>query len=264
MSRALQSILTVVASGLVAALVSWGVIVVAAPGVGPAGPTGPAGAAGQAGAMGPTGEPGVDGRDGNNGVEGRAGAPGRDGPQGPRGPAGPTGATGAVGPAGPAGPTGPQGNQGEQGPPGETGPAGQQPTSIVATLDNATPFVGPPMVLISATNVPAGRYSAVVAVQEMTVLASPFTEPPTFGCRFAVDSGSAIGGFTVPMTAIGNSVWVTFVPVDEPASASGVGIVEISSMQEVRVECTVNNTREPDIGVFADIQLVLTPIVTAP
>lgn len=261
MSRALQSILTVVASGLVAALVAWGVVVVTAPSVGPAG------------AVGPTGEPGIGGRDGSNGVDGRDGAPGLDGAQGPRGLAGPIGATGPMGPAGPAGPmgpagltgtAGPQGEQGEPGPPGETGPAGQPPTSIVVAIDNAAPFVGPPLVLVSATNVPAGRYSAVVAVQEMTVLASPFTEPPTFGCRFAVDSGRAIGGFTAPMIDIGNSVWVTFVPVDEPASASGIGIVEISSTQEVRVECTVNNTREPDIGVFADIQLVLTPIVTAP
>lgn len=264
MRRALQSILTVVASGLVAALVSWGVIVVAGPEVGPAGSAGPAGAVGAQGEPGPAGEPGNAGVDGSDGADGRDGAPGRDGTEGPRGLSGPSGAAGPVGPAGSIGPAGPQGDQGEQGPQGEMGPAGLPPTSIVVAVDNVTPFVGPPMVLISATNVPAGRYSAVVAVQEMTVLGSPFTEPPTFGCRFSVDSGRAIGGFTTPMIDIGNSVWVTFVPVDEPASASAVGIVDISSTQDVSVECTINNTREPDIGVFADVQLVLTPIITAP
>lgn len=274
MSRALQSILTVVASGLVAALVAWGVIVVAAPGVGPAGP---AGAVGPQGSPGPAGEPGnagadgSDGRDGSNGADGVGGANGRDGAAGRDGAPGPRGLVGPAGPSGPAGPAGPQGERGEPGEPGAAGPegpagpAGTPPSSIVVQVAEYSPFPPGifPVVLIQAPDVPAGRYIAVMTARQVLSFSDSVSLPATFECNFAVDSGVAFGGFSLPMVALGGSV-VTETADGRRPSGSAVGVVEISSSQDVRVECGINGNTTGSFDLFRDIRLVLTPISTAP
>lgn len=263
MSRALQSILTVIASGLVAGLVAWGVVAVSAP------PTGSTGTPPTSVADGLDGQDGADGLDGRDGADGQDGAPGAPGP---RGLAGERGAAGAVGPAGPAGPQGPVGPQGEpgvagpQGPAGDTGPAGpagQPPTSIVVEVAEALPFTVYPTVMIEAPVVPAGRYLATVGVARVLAYTNAVSLPATYDCNFAVSNGLAIGGFSLPMTTTPGGIIAGRDDVNYPA-ASASGYIETTSPQNVRVECGVNDTEAATFTIFWDARLVLTPISVGP
>jgi hypothetical protein len=254
MSRVVQSIVTVVASALVAALVAWGVVTVTAPAGGP----GPAGAAGPAGPSGADGQDGMNGADGQDGTDGRDGAPGAPGGRG---------LAGAAGERGAPGPAGPRGEQGEPGGAGPAGPAGEPPASIVVEVElfTATGLPNPyPMVPIEAASVPAGVYMAVVTVEEAIIFSGTDPLPAIFACDFGVDDGIAVGGFTLPMSADSGGGGISLQgPLASNPPASGVGIVEISATQDVRLECGINRSSVGILNVMSGVRLVLTPISPA-
>lgn len=257
MSRVVQSILTVVASALVAALVAWGVANAAAP-AGVEGTVGPAGASGQDGAD------GQDGRDGQDGVDGQNGVDGRNGPTGPVGPPGPRGPQGAQGEPGPAGPAG---ADGAEGPVGPAGPAGAPPESLVFEQEFSIPSNTYPIEMATMPDVPAGRYTVSFGIDSIAVFEyDPVTSPPegAYRCDLAVDDGFVSGSFRVTMFTdeFGNRSTVGG-PTDPP-SGSGVGYLDTSSVQDLRIVCQTEWETGNNFHLYEGIWVVLTPLATAP
>lgn len=251
MSRVVQSILVVVASALVAALVAWGVTSAAAP-ANVAGAVGPAGADGQPGAP---GQDGVDGQDG------------RDGEDGALGPVGPRGPQGAEGPRGAQGPAGPAGADGAEGPVGPTGPAGAPPASLVFEQEFSAPSNTYPIEMATMPDVPAGRYTVSFGIDSIAVFEyDPVTSAPEghYRCDLAVDDGFASGSFRVTMFTDVNGDRSTVGGPTNPPSGSGVGYLDTSSVQDLRIVCQTEWETGNNFHLYEGIWIVLTPITTAP
>ncbi len=146
---------------------------------------------------------------------------------------------------------------------GPAGPAGSPPPSIIVEVAETFPFTVYPSLMIEAPAVPAGRYLATVGVASILAYTNLVSLPATYDCNFTVGSGLALGGFSLPMTTTTGGIVAGRDDAVFPA-ATATGYIETTSVQDVRVECGVNDTESATFTLFRDIRLVLTPLSVAP